>query len=186
MNGIQAPRSKAKVWIHVDHFSLPLEVAVMKDLGDDAILGLDLGDVFDSIMLKHITGTRERKVEPVVTGIEEEKVNIRVTRSQSEKERAEAERTEVVQRNEGVKIKHPDEALKELEEVEIAEADIQTVCSEKGIDVPIVREVGSDKGKLRKEIAEDETTLLHLRGFADRGEKRYFLEGWTVVTYIRW
>ena len=43
VNGIQAPRSKAKVWIHVDHFSLPLEVAVMKDLGDDAILGLDLG-----------------------------------------------------------------------------------------------------------------------------------------------
>ena len=47
------------------------------------------------------------------------------------------------------------------------------MCSEKGIDVPIVREVESDKGKLRKEIAEDKT-LLHLRGFADRGEKRYF------------
>ena len=148
VNGIQAPRSKAKVWVHIDHFSLPLEVAVMKDLGDDAILGLDLGDVFDSIMLKHITGTRERKVEPVVTGIEEEKVNIRVTRAQSEKKRAEAE---VVQSNKGVKIKHPDEALKELEEVEIAEADLQTLCSEKEIDMPIVREVESDKGKLRKD-----------------------------------
>ena len=65
----------------------------------------------------------EQKVEPIVKGIEEEKVNIRVTRPQSKKERAEAERTEVVQTNEGVKVKHPDEALKELEEVEIAEAD---------------------------------------------------------------
>ena len=63
----------------------------MKNLGDDAILGLDLGDVFDSIMLKHITSTRERKVEPVVSG------------------------SEVVQRNEGVKIKHPDEALRGFE-----------------------------------------------------------------------
>ena len=62
-------------------------------------------------------------MKPVVKGIEKEKVNIRVTRPQSKKERAEAERSEVVQTNEGVKVKHPDEALKELEEVEIAEAD---------------------------------------------------------------
>ena len=54
----------------------------------------------------------EQKMEPVVKGIEEEKVNIRVTRPQSKKERAEAERTEVVQTNEGVKVKNPDEALK--------------------------------------------------------------------------
>ena len=54
VNGIQVSHPKAKIWLHVGSFSIPHVVAVVKDLSDDVILGLDLGDAFDELLLSHI------------------------------------------------------------------------------------------------------------------------------------
>ena len=54
VNGIQVSHPKAKIWLHVGSFSIPHVVAVVKDLSDDVILGLDLGDAFDELLLNHI------------------------------------------------------------------------------------------------------------------------------------
>ena len=43
-----------KLILHVGSFSIPHVVAVIKDLSDDVILGLDLGDAFDELLLNHI------------------------------------------------------------------------------------------------------------------------------------
>ena len=45
---------QCKIWLHVGSFSILHVVAVVKDLSDDVILGLDLGDAFDELLLSHI------------------------------------------------------------------------------------------------------------------------------------
>ena len=52
--GIQVSHPKAKIWLHVGSFSIPHSVAVVKDLSDDVILGLDLGDAFNELLLNYI------------------------------------------------------------------------------------------------------------------------------------
>ena len=53
-NGIQVSHPNAKIWLHVGSFSIRHVVAVVKDFSDDVILGLDLGDAFDELLLSHI------------------------------------------------------------------------------------------------------------------------------------
>ena len=45
---------KVKIWLHVGSFSIPHVVAFIKDLSDDVIVGLDLGDAFEELLLNHI------------------------------------------------------------------------------------------------------------------------------------
>ena len=54
VNGIQVSPPKAKIWLHVGSFSIPHVVAVVKELSDDVILGHDLGDTFNELLLNHI------------------------------------------------------------------------------------------------------------------------------------
>ena len=63
VNGITMFRPKARVWIHVGSFAISQEIAVVKDLPDEVILGLDLGETFDELLLKYMSEEKKKVVE---------------------------------------------------------------------------------------------------------------------------
>ena len=63
VNGITMFHPKARVWIHVGSFTISQEVAVVKDLPDEVILGLDLGEAFDELLLKYMLEEKKKVVE---------------------------------------------------------------------------------------------------------------------------
>ena len=63
VNGITMFCLKANIWIHFDIFTISQEVAVVKYLPDKVILGLDLGEAFDELLLKYMLEEKKKVVE---------------------------------------------------------------------------------------------------------------------------